>query len=65
MRAAQPRKPRMFRRYAIERDEQGLPTRMIWLWDVSCEPVHYTVCPKCGSRRVVQGRACFDCWWQR
>lgn len=54
-------KERPFRSYAIERDEQGLPTRMIWQGDYVRASVAYTACPKCHSRRMHDNR-CLDCW---
>ena len=52
-----------FRRaYAIERDAEGKPYRMVWLGDYKRIPVVYETCPKCpGSPRLRNGR-CFSCW---
>ena len=52
---------RVFRSYTIERDEKGLPYRMVWNGDYVRASVTYINCPKCGSRRMVQNR-CLDCW---
>lgn len=52
------------RTYHFERDERGMPTRMIWTGDVPARPnVAYTVCPRCRSRRM-EANNCFNCWWR-
>lgn len=50
------------RTYAIERDEQWKPYRMVWTGDYRRVPILYVTCPRCvSSPRLVQGR-CFRCW---
>lgn len=51
------------RSYRLERDDRGMPARMIWRGDfVRMKPLSYLVCPRCRSRRMHDSR-CFDCWW--
>jgi hypothetical protein len=52
---------RPMRRYHIERDDSGLPCRMVWLGDFIRASVTYTTCPKCSSSRMVDNR-CLNCW---
>lgn len=52
--------------YLVERDDTGMPTRLIWAGDVRRMPVYLT-CPTCPtSPPLVQGR-CLTCWgdWRR
>lgn len=55
------------RSYRIERDANGVPSRLVWQGDYRRVPVLYVTCPRCpSSPRLVHGR-CFTCWgdWRR
>lgn len=55
------RRSRPQRRYRIERDADGLPTRLVWLGDFVPGP-ELSACPRCGSARWLD-RRCLDCWY--
>lgn len=50
------------RAYSIDRDEQGLPFRMVWHGDYRTVPV-YEWCPRlsCNGQKLIKGR-CLRCW---
>jgi hypothetical protein len=56
----------VFRSYIIERDEAGLPVRMVWTGDYRTVPIEYETCPRCEGQKLVHGR-CLKCWgdWSR
>lgn len=53
---------RVHRSYTIERDEQGLPFRMLWNGDYQTVPVDYVTCPKCGGDQRLVAVKCLKCW---
>ena len=46
--------------WRIERDERGQPVRLWWAHVDPPIIVPLTVCPRCGSGRLYDGK-CFDC----
>ena len=52
---------RIRRSYDIERDQDGMPCRLLWNGDFVRTSVTYLACPRCGSNRMQDNR-CLSCW---
>ncbi len=51
-------------KWAIERDDFGVPRRLVWLGaEYRATPIIYTACPRCHSKHVLQN-TCLNCWWK-